>query len=70
MNFIKLIGGLFALILGILIHYWNKKESKKVNNYDEGVYDNPIDKSIDFQGYLFSFILICTGIGLIISAFL
>lgn len=70
MNIIKFIGGFFSIILGILILYWNRIESKKnSNNSDGSVYDNPIDKSIDFQGYILVLILVCTGMGLIVSAF-
>lgn len=64
MMILRIISGILLLIAGILMFFYNKKESKK-----EGPLSGPIQKSIDYSGYLFVILLISIGIGLIISCF-
>jgi len=65
MIFLKFVSGIVLLIAGILLVKYQRKYPVSEDSYD----DELIKKSGDFQGYLLSFILICTGIGLIISVF-
>lgn len=71
MIIVKILGGILSLVLGILLFIWNRKDSKKI---EKGLTDREYvsylnDKSTAFTTYLFSLVLICTGIGLLISAF-
>ena len=63
---LKLIGGIFLIIVGILLFINNKKFAKKE---DETIEVSLYKKSIVLRGYLFSFILIFCGLVLIISCF-
>ena len=61
---IKIIGGALFISIGVLIFIKtvkNKDKSSDVNNLYE--------KTLNTQAYVFSLVLIATGIGLIISCF-
>ncbi|MFW5687869.1 MAG: hypothetical protein ACOCXV_02975 [Bacteroidota bacterium] len=71
MIIVKILGGILSLAIGILLFIYNRKESKKI---DKGITDREYvsylnEKSTAFSGYMFSLVLICTGIGLLLSAF-
>jgi len=61
---VKLFGALFLILGGIILLKFELKDRKK-----QGSLSEIVSKSVSFQGFILSIILILTGIGLIISCF-
>mgnify|MGYP001441090246 CR=1 FL=1 len=64
MCYLKIISGIILLIIGILFFKKAFNDRKR-----QGSYSEIVSKSVTFQSYISSIVIVAIGIGLIISCF-